>query len=78
MSNNSSRNIVTASAANNSSYQNNISLQDRIRDVPPSTVITSISVSSSPFSLSAASSHQVRSEMVLYKARSMLERLGRI
>lgn len=59
---NSGRNMVTLSnSVNNStsSYQNSISLQDRIKDVPQSTVISTVSASSSPFSLSAGSSQQV-------------------
>lgn len=64
ISNNGNRNTTCANAVNNSSssYQSGVSLQDRIKDVPQSTVITSISIpsSSSAFGLSATSSQLVR------------------
>ncbi len=63
VNNSSSRGPVLSNAINNSSnsYQNSISLQDRIKDVPQSTIISAVSGgSSTPFTLSTGSSQQIK------------------
>lgn len=57
----SGRNVASMSnSVNSSSYQNSISLQDRIKDVPQSTVISSVSPSSAAFSISTGTTQQDR------------------
>ena len=69
-----SRNLVTLSnSVNNSSnsYQNSISLQERIKDVAQSTVISAVSGSSSPFSLTAGSTSQAHKVRTFFASTSL-------